>query len=57
MLSPIVLVGVLALCVFGCVLVVVGIRQTARRLGRAVLADLVGWGLVGLVGAWFAGHR
>ena len=53
-LSPIVLVGVLVGVVR---LVVVGIRQTARHVGRAVLADLVGWGLVGLVGAWFAGHR
>ncbi len=38
------------------VLVAVWVQQTARRLGRAVLADLVGGGLVGLAGAGFARH-
>ena len=50
--SPIVLI------VWPCVLVVVvWVQQTARRLGRAVLAGVPALGFGWLVGAGFAGHR
>lgn len=45
-----------AYCVCGFVCVGVGVQQTARHGGRAVLADLVGVGCVGLVGAGFSCH-
>lgn len=34
----------------------VGVQQRSRHVGRDLLADLVGGGFVGLVGAWFTRH-